>query len=97
MESGIGRYYTPEQEVKLDYSGREVLYVVGEAVVESSCCGVGRWKYVIVPGYVVSWQNAENEAGLAVSEVEPISDKEARDNIKRTIERTEATSLVGFW
>ncbi len=95
--AGISGYYIPQKEVRLKYNGREVLYVIGQAVVESSCCGAGSWIYATVPGYIVSWQNTKNEAGLPASEVEPISDEEARDSIRRTIQTSEATSLVEFW
>ena len=91
-------YYTPQKEVRLRHNGREVLYVIGQAVVESSCCvSLGSWEYVTVPGYIVSWQNGQNEAGVPVSEVEPISDEETQANIRRTIEANEGASLVGFW
>jgi hypothetical protein len=33
--------YELEREEKFDMHGKEVLYVVGNAVVDSSCCGVG--------------------------------------------------------
>ncbi len=97
VEAGIAGYYTPQKEVRLRYNGREVLYVVGQAVVEASCCDAGSWVYVIVPGYIVSWQKTKNEAGLPVSEVELILDEEARDSIRRIIQTSEAISLVEFW
>ena len=65
---GIAGYYVPEKEARLKYNGREVLYVVGQAVVESSCysdsCSPVRKVYAIVPGYIVNWQNSKNEDGL---------------------------------
>ena len=94
---GIAGYYTPEKEVRLKYNGREVLYVTGTAVIESSCCGSGSWAYVLVPGYIVNWQNETNEAGLPVSEVEPISDQETRNNIRNIIQSTETISQIEFW
>jgi len=90
-------YYTPQKEVRLKLNNREVLYVVGHAAMESSCCGYGRWTYVIVPGYIVNWQGKINEAGLPVSEVEPISDKATRDNIRQIIEKAEPVSRIEFW
>ena len=94
---GIAGYYTPEEEVRLDYNGREVLYVIGKAVIESACCGIGNWGYVLVPGYIVSWQNKRNEAGLPVSAVEPISDEEAQNNIRQIIQTKETVAQVQFW
>ena len=71
--------------------------MVGQAVIEASCCGSGSWAYVLVPGYIVNWQNRTSEADLPVSEVEPISDKATRDNIRRTIMETESISQIEFW
>ncbi len=97
VEIGIAGYYTPQQEARLKYNGKEVLYVIGRAVVESSCCGSGSWLYAIVPGYIVNWQNQRNEADLLVSEVEPIRDDEAQKKIRRIIETSEDASPIGFW
>ena len=93
----LAGYYTPEKEVRLTYNNREVLYVVGQVVIESSCCGSGSRGYAIVPGYILNWQNKTNEAGLPVSEVEPISDKATRENISRIIKEAEVISQIEFW
>ncbi len=90
-------YYTPEKEVRLKYDNREVLYVVGQAAMESSCCGIGRWIYVIVPGYIVNWQHKTNQAGLPVTEVESISDKATRENIRQIIREAESVPQIEFW
>lgn len=95
--TGIAGYYTPQEEVKLEYNGREVLHVIGRAVIEASCCGVGSWTYNTIPGYIVDWQNSKNEDGLAVSEVEPITDETARANIRRLITTSDPDTLIGFW
>jgi len=90
-------YYTPLKEVRLKYNDREILYMVGHAVMESSCCGSARGTYVSVPGYIVNWQSRTNEAGLPVSEVEPISGKSTRDNIRQIIKEAESISQIDFW
>ena len=95
---GIAGYYTPQQEVRLEYNGREVLYIVGQVVLESSCCATNAdWTYTLVPGYVVNWQNTRNEDGLPVSEVEPIRDKKEKADIRRAIEAREEIALIDFW
>jgi hypothetical protein len=93
----IAGYYTPLKEVRLKYNGKEVLYVVGRAVIESSCCGVGHWGYVQVPGYVINWQNRANETGKPVSDIEPISDKTAREAISRIIREAESIPQIELW
>lgn len=101
-------YYTPEKEVRLEYHGRQVLCVIGKAVVESSCmriddsntdnyCASGSWWYAVVPGYVVSWQKTRNDAGLPVSETEPVLDKAEQQDIRNILETGEGASLIDFW
>ena len=94
---GIARYYTPQREVRLKYNGREVLYVIGQAVIEASCCGAKSWTYAAVPGYIVNWQNTRNEDGLPVSEVERVRDDKAQAEIRETIQSREVVSIVEFW
>lgn len=96
-------YYTPEKEATLKYNGREVLYVTGHVVLEATCSGGGEggcrtanYWYAIVPGYLLKLQREKNESGLAVSEVEQISDQETQNRIKRIIMDNESVSQVDF-
>lgn len=93
----VAGHYTPQKEVRFRYDGREVLYVVGRAVIEASCCGLGNWGYALVPGYIVNWQAGSNDAGLPVSDVEPVSDEAVRDSIRQVIKDTENISQIEFW
>jgi len=95
--SCVAGFYTPQKEVRLKHDNREVLYVIGRAVIESSCCGVGNWGYALVPGYIVNWQGETNEAGLPISEVELIADEATRDNIRKIIKEEESISQIEFW
>ena len=97
-------YYTPENEVRLKYDGREVLYVTGHLVVEATCCAEGEtgcrtanYWYATVAGYLLEWQNGTNESGLPVSEVELIADPETRHKIEKIILSNEAVARVDFW
>jgi len=95
---GIAGYYTPQQEVRLEYKGREVLYIIGQVVLESACCTIGTdWTYTLVPGYIVNWQNTRNEEGLPVSEVEPVRDNKEKAEIRQAIQAREDNVLVDFW
>ena len=97
IDISIAGYYTPQKELQLEYNGREVLCVIGQAVIESSCCGPGSWTYALVPGYIISWQKMKNETGQPVSEVELIADEALREDIRQIIKTTEDTSLIEFW
>lgn len=93
----IAGYYIPQKEVKLKYNNREVLYVVGLGVIDSSCCGVGGCRYALVPGYLVNWKNKTNGDDLPVSDVESISDEETRRDITQIISAKENITQIEFW
>ena len=95
--TALAGYYTPLEEFKVEYEGREVLCVTGVSVVESSCCGSGGCSYAIVPGYVLSWKSGKNDAGLPVTVVEPITDKTARQEIAAILKEKKALGNVEFW
>ena len=93
----ISGRYELEKEERMALNGREVLYVIGNAVVDSSCCGFGGCRYAVVPGFIVNWQSRTNEKGRSVSDVEPISDGKTRDEIRKLLEKAEWVSQVQFW
>lgn len=93
----ISGWYELEREVRIEHSGREILYVVGQGVVDSSCCGMGGCRYAIVPGFIVRWKTGTDEDGSTTSTVEPITDQSLRDKIKRLVEQREGVSQVQFW
>ena len=94
--TGIAGFYTPFKETLLSFRGRQLLYVVSRAVLEASCCGTGNWVYATVPGYVLGWHTSEVE-GLPASPVQPVTDKNEREEIARIIENTESVEVVTFW
>ncbi len=96
-QRALAGYYVPTREVRLKYDGREVLYVVGNAAIESSCCNAVSFAYVIVPGYIVNWQKEKNQDGLPVSEVEPVADEAARRSLRKIIHEAEHISNIEFW
>ena len=95
--SSIAGYYCPRKEVRLKYDGQEVLYVLGQANIENSCCANGCWEYALVPGYIIEWKSEKDNSGLRVTTVEPIKDNETRAKIRQLIKETDTVSQVDFW
>ena len=95
----ISGTYTPQKELRLKQNGRDVLYVVGTSVVDTACCGSGSFIYAIVPGYIVSWKKKQDDAGLSVSEVEPIGDEAVKRDVAQAIKKAENIEKynVNFW
>jgi hypothetical protein len=94
--TAIGGHYRLVKEARFIHRGREILYLVGHAMFETSCCGMGGCAYVIVPGRVVAWKSCSNEEGLAVSEVEPLADSSDQDAIRRQLLASEWVHQVIF-
>jgi hypothetical protein len=90
-----GRYYLVK-EARLSFQGREVLYLVGHAAFDSTCCGVGGCAYALVPGFILHWRHMIDQRGLAVSQVEPIPDAALQRQIRRLIEGREAVHQITF-
>ena len=56
--TAIGGSYRLVKEERLSIDGREVLYIVGHGVFDTTCCGAGGCAYAIVPGYIIDWKTA---------------------------------------
>lgn len=93
----ISGTYTPIKESMLNLNGRDILYVVGMAVI--NCCGSGSFPYATVPGQVVTWKGRIDESGLSVSQVEPVEAETIKHEIAKTIMETESINNynVNFW
>ncbi len=89
--------YELEMEGKIEMEGKEVLYAVGNALVDASCCGTWGCRYALVPGYVVSWKYKKDDKGIPVSTVEPISDEPAKKELSQLLKKKEGVTQVLFW
>jgi hypothetical protein len=94
--TAIGGHYVLAKEVRLPFLGREILYLVGHAAFDTTCCGPGGCAYALVPGFVASWHSSQTEDGLAVSQLEPIDDADTQNEIRLLIERLETVQQVMF-
>ena len=92
----ISGHYILSQEKRLSYSGRHVLYFIGCAVVDTSCCGPGGCSYALVPGYIEEWKYKTGRDDLFVSRVEPIRDADVQSEIRRLILKKDSVHQVNF-
>lgn len=89
--------YTLEKEERISIGGKEILYVVGNALADSSCCGFWGCHYALVPGYVVNWKHTKNKDGIPISTVEVIVHEQVKREITKLLEEKEGVSQVRFW
>ncbi len=76
---------TVVEEGRMSCQGREFLYIVGDALVGSSCVGVGTLRYIQVPGFVARWRFRVDGNGDQVSAVDPVTDDEQRAAVQKTL------------
>lgn len=93
----ISGYYEYLEELQIDFKGRQVLCLVGLAVLDNSCCGQGGCYFVEVPGYIDSWKSGKNENGAYTSEVTQIEDTEDRKILTRELQQRYPMSQVNFF
>ena len=94
--TAIGGHYVFNKEDRLKVESREVVYLVGYAVVDTSCCGLGGCAYAMVPGIVREWKYRKDDDGLPVSQVEPVLDPDKQHEIQRRIQEKEMVQQVTF-
>jgi len=94
--TAIGGNYTLVKEERFGFEGRDILYYIGLASFDTSCCGTGGGAYALVPGFVLVWRARETEEGQAVSEVDPIRDETTQSEIRNYLIDKERVHQVQF-
>jgi len=92
----IGGYCVLTDEVRLQVKGREVFYLFGHAVFDTTCCGAGGVSYALVQGFVEKWKNRIGTTGHYISLIVPIWDLTLQKEIKQTIEAEKIVQQVNF-
>jgi len=93
----ISGYYAIDEEKRILFQGREILLAKGCWAVDSSCCGTGGCGFALVPGYVLQWKASTNEEGQPVSRIEPVTDDEEKQALRKRILESEKVQQVNFW
>jgi len=93
----LAGYYIPVEEHVLPYNEREVIYILGHACIEASCCGMANWSYVQVPGFLVRKHIRGGGSTLPVSEIETIQDEEERNTIRQSLIKKHPSAQIEIW
>lgn len=89
-------YYQPVEEVWIEHDGRSLLYVLGTACIEASCCGVGSWNYVRVEGFLAPGADAQDLAAQGAVDVETVEGVSARAALNRLLLQKYPTARIEF-
>jgi hypothetical protein len=94
--TAISGHYVFTEEIRLPFEGKEIFYLKGYAVVDTSCCGLSGCGFVHVMGFIHDWKAGKNLDGLYVSQYEPIVDPDLRKKIRAFIQSEEVFHQVQF-
>ncbi len=78
------------------HGGRDVLYLLTDAVVDTVCCGDRVFHYATVIGYVTEWKSSQTDAGQPVSVIEPISEPKDQREIEALLKAEDQELQVSF-
>ena len=94
--TAIGGHYVFGKEIRMPFDSREILYFVGYAVLDSTCCGVGGVAYVLVAGYIRQWKYKNSQDDCFVSQIETIDDQAIQKEVRNAIQKKEMVHQVTF-
>jgi hypothetical protein len=94
--TAIGGYYLFLKEESIPYQNKTILYWVGCAVFNSTCCGSGGISFARVPGFLHRGRYKTDSSGVQVSLIEPISNSLEQEKIRKIIQEKEMVHQVEF-
>ncbi len=94
--TAIGGSYFMLKEARLRLNSEDILYLVGTAIFDTTCCGTGGCAYALVPGMIREWRYKTDENGRPVSRVKLISEERIWKKIREMILRIESVHQVDF-
>jgi len=94
--NAIGGRYILTHEKRFSVDENEVLYLIGYALFDSTCCGAGGCTYAVVQGTIQNWKKKKDENGNFVTDVVPIRNADLQQKIKNRIIENESVNQVVF-
>jgi hypothetical protein len=88
-------YYRPCEQGFTAHAGRRLLYTLGTACIEASCCGRGSWDYLRVEGYVVAGPSEDPTTGGPV-EIDTVEDAAEKAAIARLLQGKHPGARIEF-
>lgn len=89
-------YYQPLEEAFLDRHGKRLLYILGTACVDASCCGTSSWAYLRVEGYVIEDDSLQCRGDGMNLEIDTIDNDSERAAIGKLLSGKHPGARVEF-
>lgn len=92
----IGGHYMFLKEASLPFQGKVILYLVGCAVFNSTCCGSGGISFARVQGFLHRHKYKKDPSGREISLIEPITGDVHQAEIRKIVQQKEMVPQVEF-
>ena len=92
----IGGHYYFLKEGNFLFRDQTILYYVGCAMMDSTCCGEVGVAFARVPGYIRDFRYKTDKSGAPISRIEPILDADSQIHISTVLRETESVSQIEF-
>lgn len=93
--NAIGGHYMFTKEALLPHPQGDILYIIGYAATDTSCCGAGGCGYALVPGHVGSLRGRLSTDNRYISTTAPV-DEQHYGEVARAIQMREGVTQVHF-
>jgi hypothetical protein len=93
----IAGYYVPLEEHVIPFEGKELIFLLGFACVQSSCCGVRSWNYLQEPGFLIKKHVKGGGETPLISEVDTIEDSDTRLRIAEILAAQYPGNDIDWW
>jgi len=94
--TAVSGHYTLIKEARLRFHNTEILYYIGHAAFDTSCCGEGGCAYAFVAGFIHHWKMKKTKDGYDVSLLEKISDESDQKEIIAILKAKEGVHQISF-
>ena len=94
--NAIGGRYVFTDEFRVPFAGRELFYLVGHALFDSTCCGFGGCRYALVRGFIIDWKKKKNSEGLFITTIERVIDQAEQREIQDIINSRVTVNQIKF-
>jgi len=92
----ISGQYAITKEARLPFNGKQILYITGYGLFDTSCCGSGGCGYAVVGGFIKDWKVKKDKDGRYISRVESIKDDDLQKKIRAVIAKIEMVQEIRF-
>jgi hypothetical protein len=95
-QRSIAGSYTVQEYIVFPFKDCEVLYILGNVCLDTSCCGSGNWNYIQVIGYVLNVLKNETENHSSVFEIDTVENRNDQIAIRQTLTEKYPNARIEF-